>query len=707
MTQDPSGLLERVPELRPLCDDARVRAAVEGGDPFAVYRALVLGRLTGRLRKHREAVRNLVRNRRLFAKPMKPGSGPFLGTFNGFGATLLGATEKDGTTHIATHFAVGLFFLPLFPFGAYVVAPGQGDALRRSWRLFARVPLTLGTWLWQRTLSLAALAAILYAGYGAFHATRNHTVHVLNGFPEPIHVTMGTATLDIPPGGRQVADLPVGTVQGKASVASGLQVDQQQIRVKSGGHTLLWNVAGASPLVLASIPYTAGSTDTSTSKGTPPVIYCGQPVVSLTDVDFRFVEPPSSVSMPKGSKLVIKKLLTIAPTHGKAGIDLCSSYLLGTGKVKEAVTLLELSGRLSGWSSETVPALLAASWALDPDHAFPLAEEALKAKPDSVLLHRVYQTMVSYRMPETDLVARYRARAEATPGSADAQYLHVRLLRGPDGLQAVRAASARFPDSPDLLRLLVHAEASSGHWKQAQDAWQRLAKLAPEHAGDVVDDGVIALVAQGRVPEARSRLDQGFEGWDGSAQARAAVLDARLASLSRASDGERLVRKVEGSTQDAVLRVRAGLPGALESAPASALERFQRAVLKDPSLVPSLAASLESGDVAHLSQAEWGLAWCECARLGNQACRRNLERSLRETAYELSGVAAFVRGEASSLETLMLDPTLRVAALVARSRLPSLGNDERAQLVADARRADWVHDQITDALPAWTRTAAR
>src|SRR5262252_4739744 len=251
MIQDPSGLLERVPELRPLCEDARVRAAVDGGDPFAVYRALVLGRLTGRLRQHREVVKNLVRNRRLFAKPIKKGRGPFLGTFNGFGATLLGSAEKDGSTHIATHYAVGLFFLPLFPFGAYVVSPGKGDALRRSWQLYARVPLTLGTWLWQRTLSLAALGAILYAGYGAFHDTRHHTIHVLNGFGEPIHVTAGAATLDIPPGGRQVVDLPVGMVRGKASVASGLEVDQQQIRVKSGGHTLVWNVAGAAPLVVA------------------------------------------------------------------------------------------------------------------------------------------------------------------------------------------------------------------------------------------------------------------------------------------------------------------------------------------------------------------------------------------------------------------------------------------------------------------------
>src|SRR5215831_8451819 len=188
MIQDPSGLLDRVPELRSLCEDARVRAAVEGGDPFAVYRALALGRLTGRLRPHREVVKTLLRSRRLFAKPMKQGSGPFLGTFNGFGATLMGAAEKDETTQIATHVAVAVFFIPLFPFGAYVVSPAGGGPLHRSWRLYARVPLTLGTWLWRRTLSVAALLALIYAGYEAFYATQHHAMHVLNGLNETVHV---------------------------------------------------------------------------------------------------------------------------------------------------------------------------------------------------------------------------------------------------------------------------------------------------------------------------------------------------------------------------------------------------------------------------------------------------------------------------------------------------------------------------------------
>src|SRR5215813_13254305 len=312
MIQDPSGLLDRVPELRPLCDDARVRTAVEGGDPFAVYRALVLGRLTGRLRAHREAVKTLLGNRRLFAKPMKSGSGPFLGTFNGFGATLMGASEKDGATHIATHVAVAVFYLPLFPFAAYLVEPAQGGPLRRSWRLYARVPLSFGTWLWQRTLSLAALLAIAYGAYGAFYASRHHSLHVVNGLGQPLHLTVGGATLDVPPGGRQVVDLPVGTASGVARTASGLEVDRQEIRIKSGSHTMVWNVGGAAPVYLQAIRYHSDSASARNDEGTPPVVYCGQPVVSVDDVDFRFVEPPISVSMPKSSGVVVKHLLAIA-----------------------------------------------------------------------------------------------------------------------------------------------------------------------------------------------------------------------------------------------------------------------------------------------------------------------------------------------------------------------------------------------------------
>src|SRR3712207_9192433 len=93
MIQDPAGLLQRIPELKSLCEDPRVRRAVERGDPFRVYRALFMARWLGRLRSQRELLNALLRQRRLFARPLK--SSPSLGTVNGFGMTLLGKARSE------------------------------------------------------------------------------------------------------------------------------------------------------------------------------------------------------------------------------------------------------------------------------------------------------------------------------------------------------------------------------------------------------------------------------------------------------------------------------------------------------------------------------------------------------------------------------------------------------------------------------------
>src|SRR5262249_15862176 len=205
----------------------------------------------------------------------------------------------------------------------------------RSWRLFARVPLTFGTWLWQRTLSFGALAAVLYAGYGAFHATQHHVLHVLNGLNQTVHVTLGNSTVHVPAGGRQVIDLPVGTVHGTAKLNTGAQVDDQQIPVRSGSQKLVWNVAGAAPLMLEEIRYTSDRAPAPSDQGAEPTIYCGQRVVSVANADFAFADPPKSISMPKGSNVVVRHHLAVAPVE-KKGLDLCIGYLMSRGKLTEA-----------------------------------------------------------------------------------------------------------------------------------------------------------------------------------------------------------------------------------------------------------------------------------------------------------------------------------------------------------------------------------
>jgi hypothetical protein len=177
MIQDPAGLLQRIPELKPLCEDPGVLRAVEQGDPFRLYRALRWARWLGRLRSHRETIDALLSHRRLFARPLK--GNPWLGTVNGFGVTLLGGAEPDphDGTHIATHYVVALFAVPLLPLGAYVVRPSDGStAFSRSWALFARVPLGPVSWLWSRTLALGVMALVAFGAAQTFRDSRYQEV---------------------------------------------------------------------------------------------------------------------------------------------------------------------------------------------------------------------------------------------------------------------------------------------------------------------------------------------------------------------------------------------------------------------------------------------------------------------------------------------------------------------------------------------------
>jgi hypothetical protein len=202
MIRDPSGFLERIPELQALCEHPRVRQAVEGGDPFKLYRALVWARLFGGLHRHREVLAQLLKNRRLFARPLK--GTPWLGTLNGFGATFLGESERgDDGISVATHYIVALFAVPLFPLGAYLVQRGEGGGLTGgSWHIFARVPLSTMNWIWSRGLGLAALALVSLGAVSAFESSRHQTVHLVNGFAQPLKVTLADKQVTVPANGR-------------------------------------------------------------------------------------------------------------------------------------------------------------------------------------------------------------------------------------------------------------------------------------------------------------------------------------------------------------------------------------------------------------------------------------------------------------------------------------------------------------------------
>ncbi len=184
MIADPSGILSRVPELEPLAEDPKVRRAIERGDVHRLYRILFWANLFGRMRAHRETIRLLLARRRLFLTPIR--SAPALFSLNGVGATAYGRDDLDPNdgTFILTHYLCFLF-MPLFPVRQYLVREADGGR-RRAWNFIGKVPLGPFTFFWNRLVALLVVAGVAFGGFSAWHSSRFHEVHVVNGTGVPV-----------------------------------------------------------------------------------------------------------------------------------------------------------------------------------------------------------------------------------------------------------------------------------------------------------------------------------------------------------------------------------------------------------------------------------------------------------------------------------------------------------------------------------------
>jgi tetratricopeptide (TPR) repeat protein len=699
MIQDPSGLLQRITELEPLCSDPGIKRAVEGGDPFKVYRAILRAWLFRRLPRHRATLKLLIDNRRAFARPLT--GNPMLGTFNSFGATLLGSAEAepDGT-RIATHYVVVLFALPLFPLGAYLVSGGERSGLSTSWQVFARVPLAAGTWLWSRALALSLALAVAWAGLGAIHTARHHDLHVVNGLGLPLQVTIGETALAIGPGQHKVVNLRVGSHAARAS-AGGKVLEPAQVDVNVGGETLVWNVAGAAPVLETLVKYTSGPA--RKDEAPEQQVHCGAEIIRLAHVDDAFVRPPEQVSMGKSVSVLTRRNLMVADTGTAAGWQVCVRYLLSRGKAAESLRLLERRGRLERWTPEEASMAVGVAMTISPAEGERTARLALAALPDDTLVHRSVQNALMAAGKEAEVLAEARRRAEAAPGSAQAQYLLARLLRGEEQVALVEALAARFPADGDVLRLATAIRAETGAWKEADATWRALAAISMPQAAEVLREEATALLALGRGAEALRVLERAFEALGPGEAAEAAVLYALVATRTRAPEPDALLKRLEKDGPARWLRVRAGLPDPVQ--PTDRFLGLLATVRRDPGAALQAARGLGAGELLGLDPDVWGLLWGEAVRTGAREVADLLTPRGYATPAERAELERFVRGEPVPMPHGS-QQVVRAAAAFIRSRNPSLPASERARLLAQARREDHLGTAVTHASSAWPAPAA-
>ncbi|HEX9573700.1 MAG TPA: hypothetical protein VF994_06355 [Myxococcales bacterium] len=704
MLQDPSEILNRVPELESLAGEPSIRRAIEAGDPFKIYRALFWTRLLGRLASQRDTLSTLLRNRRLFAKPIK--GSPWLGTLNGVGATLLGESERDPDgTHVATHAVVIFFVVPLLPLGAYLVRKEHSGVLRSSWRIFARVPMGPVPWLWSRLVALGAVASVLFGAFAAVHSARYGDVRVVNAFDAPIGITVGDQKATVPALGDVVVSARVGRHPARAATPDGIEVDTLELEVTSGKRVLVWNLAGAMPVLLLDVVYSAVKSPADEPRPPPRAVYCGQRLIQLPSVDYAFRAPDKSVSMPSGSGRLVKSYLDYE-RGAKEALHGCFFYLVRKGREADAAPFLEIAARIARWDPETAAAAVHARLSDSVAQALRLAKEVRDARPNDLEAHRLYQATAEQAGRGGELFDEYRKRAEAEPGSADAQYLYARLFHGNQGRTLIDSLAARFPDHVYLLRASFHDRFRGRDWKGAHEAWERLRARSDAAATEMADEEIRTLVAIGKFADALKLAGGTFEKGSPLVRSMMAQRFARIAAVAGLGASDVLIARLEAEAHLRageklwLLRQQSGFKVPKEvDAPGLALVR---ALGKDPAAAIRLAGSASEIDLGALDRGTWALLYCEAARTGNAEVERSLLRFARASVWgELEAMRKLARLERAASPDIDLDPEALSAALLVRSRNPSLAAPERKTLIDEARRLDLLRGQITNAIPAW------
>jgi len=699
--RDPAGLLNRIQELEPLCAEPGIRRAVERGDPFKVYRAIWWARRTGKLTAHRRSLDLLLSNRRAFAKPLK--GKLWLGTLNGFGATLLSSAEAEGDgTRIATHYVVAIFAVPLFPLGAYVVAGGQRSGLSSSWNIFARVPLSAMNWLWSRGVALAVATAVVFAGVGSVWAARHHDVHVVNALAVPLSVSIGEARAQVPPRGRAVVSAGVGQLEARALTPRGDEVDAIELRVDAGSALLVWNVAGASPVYEETVVYT--EKPNPSAKPPPPVLHCGDRLLVLRGVDDVFKEPPRKVSMPQGSSNVTRRRVDLARDPSTEGAQLCQFVLGDKGRDLDALHVAEALAIASGYEPAQADAAIWMAVAVGPQDGERVARAARAARPDDVRIARGYQFALEAAGKKAELVEEFRRKAVSSPDDPKAQYLHLRLLAGPEEASLAEAALVRFPKDTDLLRVCTAVRAEAGDFGGAEQCYRTLKDLAPAEAGHVIFEAASALATRVGPVEAQTEIAKLFPKLDEAGRAEAAALYARAAALSGDKDGDALIKLLEKQNKGeplTVLRARAGLPVEVKEVPV--LADLYRAAATDPGGALARVAKVPPLLAGQLDPGAWGLLFSEAARTGAPAERVLAPYAPVRRSF-LPDLRRYVRGEPGVMVP-GLSLELRAAAAFVRSRNPGIDPAERKQLLAAARADDPLATHVTQAIQRWPAAA--
>ncbi|MFT3913216.1 MAG: hypothetical protein QM704_03725 [Anaeromyxobacteraceae bacterium] len=696
---DPRGWLQACPELERFTAHPPVAAAVAKGDGFALFKALRARRRTGRGPGEERALDAILAKRRLFAMPT--GSAPGLYTLNGIGTRMYGRSEEgtDGS-YVGTLFFT-FVFLPVWPIAQYLVS-SEGA----KYYFFGKVPISPTLRAWRLTVVALALVAAGWAGYGRWAGGRTQLVHLLNGLDTRVVVEAGGRRFDVAPReGELAVELPTGRVHVKASTEAGKPIEELDLEVPSYTKFVAYNVLGASPLVLEHVYYGPEPK----GGGVPPRYLAGQRTVVIAEVDYVFQPAPASVQTS-----------TAGAKRTRA--------LIADGGWRNAVDHLRFRAKQPAEAERLARAVLAATpgpeafdaaWELAYDRggmaaALEVAEAAIAADPALVNAHRMRQEFLKSLGRQAEAQRLYRELEARSPDSALAAYLRARAEAPAEADRLFEAGLRRFPDDPNFLRAVAWTQLRAGRIAEAVDTWDRLEKVAPAEAAEMLEPRAVALATVGRGADATRLVALALDRERSYANA---LLYARVARFDRAPAHpprhyletiERQASPVDGAFLKVV---KASVLG--EPVPAaSELAAIQEPEVRDGALLLLDALTAPEKAMRALAKASRAQARYVDAtlRLMLAAEAARVDPALVEAIVgDIDGVPAFaellgkfIRGEDPAL-LADLPFEHRTALLAGRARALEAAGKDPSALLAEIRRREAVPGIVTVALERWPK----
>jgi tetratricopeptide (TPR) repeat protein len=449
----------------------------------------------------------VARDFRIWLEPIR--AAPKMYTFNGIGTMLYGAYQRHAGTYIATLWFT-FVFVPIWPLAAFLVQRAEG----KGWLFLARTPFPP----FARGVRIAVIAAFVavFAGFAlnSYWASSHLDLYIVNGFDRSVVVHVAETEQEVPPHDYVlVDDLPLSNTDVAAAwVGEDKQFESLSVDLAGhGGEVAVYNVANRAVLLTGYVIYGPGTPKPATVLEKGPVIFVDE------EIDYAFVTPPDSMSVPENGNVEKSRLMAF----DERGEPLNAFMrLLTEERADQALALAR--AELSVHPENAMLAWYTATSVLRDD--FPaqlqLFRSCLDQVPSAVDLHRYYQELW-HEDARDHLREEYAELLEANPDSPMYHYLAGRIEEE-DSEQALSRYHAALDIDPDYApahRALAYSAVLRGNWQNALQEYDRFASLGTDEALEAVEPRIRIRRLLGRTAaEIDSVLSQTREWWPENAQ---------------------------------------------------------------------------------------------------------------------------------------------------------------------------------------------